>query len=383
MRAESTASGQPRDDVRRMGLTEHELTAVVVSTGRRGIDWATVRVTAVPYAFATPATESLNRVSGRDADGEPWSLFCKTIQHPRRWSGFAQLPEDIAQRLATVYPWRQELTLWDAAFLTTMPAAIRAPQLHRVVDLGEDRVAIWMEDVKPLAATWDLGRYAAAATALGRWNQRARDPELLHAMGREAHFPLKTFSSSVLRARGFAPLADDELWAHPALAAQTELRQELLRLAGDLVKLIEDLDDMALCRPHGDACPQNLLVPSEAPDTFVAIDISQQGPTALGCDLAQLAVGLIHAGEQSAEMLVPILDTVVPAYVIGLRDEGWDGSEEDISRAVWTALLVRSGFDTIPYVELRMNRGDESENTRNRIALTRVIADGAARHLAA
>jgi hypothetical protein len=65
---------------------------------------------------------------------------------------------------------------------------------------------------------------------------------------------------------------------------------------------------MPLCRPHGDACPQNLLVPVNEPNTFVVIDISQQAPTALGCDLAQLAVGLVHAGVRPAADLPDITE---------------------------------------------------------------------------
>ena len=48
--------------------------------------------------------------------------------------------------------------------------------------------------------------------------------------------------------------------------------------------------------PHGDASPQNLLVPASAPDRFVAIDVGMRTPHAIGFDLGQLLVGLVHAG---------------------------------------------------------------------------------------
>ena len=56
------------------------------------------------------------------------------------------------------------------------------------------------------------------------------------------------------------------------------------------------MDTLPQALPHGDASPQNLLVPADDPDTFVAIDVSFQNPQAVGFDLGQLLVGLTHAG---------------------------------------------------------------------------------------
>jgi hypothetical protein len=136
---------------------------------------------------------------------------------------------------------------------------------------------------------------------------------------------------------------------------------------------------MPLCRPHGDACPQNLLVPADAPETFVAIDVSQQVPTALGCDLAQLVVGLVHAGAVPARDLTDIVDATVPEYIAGLRAYGWNGQADDILFAFWTALLIRSGFDSIPYERLDNANGHTAipRAIAERIALTTFIATGA------
>jgi hypothetical protein len=136
---------------------------------------------------------------------------------------------------------------------------------------------------------------------------------------------------------------------------------------------------MPLCRPHGDACPQNLLVPADAPDTFVAIDVSQQVPTALGCDLAQLVVGLVHAGARPASDLPDIMEATIPYYLSGLRSHGWNGHEDDITRAFWTATLIRSGFDSLPYALLdeASEQATIPNSVAERIALTTFIASGA------
>lgn len=196
---------------------------------------------------------------------------------------------------------------------------------------------------------WDLARFARAARLLGEWNQRASESTLVSALGMEPHVGLKTFVGSMLRRRGLQPLADDDVWAHPWLAEASETRRMLRTLAPQLSALIRRLDSMPLCRPHGDACPQNLLVPADAPATFVAIDISQQAPTALGCDLAQLVVGLVHAGALPVSDLPDSVQATVPQYIAGLRAHGWERQDDEILRAFWTALLIRSGYDSIRY----------------------------------
>ena len=87
--------------------------------------------------------------------------------------------------------------------------------LHRLVDLGDDRLALWMEDVVETAFAWDLDRYARAAELLGRWNARSRTPELLG--DRPPGYALRMYAETAIRCAAWRPLADDDLWA-PSVA---------------------------------------------------------------------------------------------------------------------------------------------------------------------
>jgi len=73
-------------------------------------------------------------------------------------------------------------------------------------------------------------------------------------------------------------LERDELWAHPLVAGAVDgrLRADLRVLGTRVPKLLDRMDGL----PHGDASPQNLLVPADDPDTFVAIDVSFQSSQA-------------------------------------------------------------------------------------------------------
>lgn len=343
----------------------------------------TWRLETVDYASGSPATGSLHRLCGRDVEGRTWSLFCKVLQHVRHWPALAQLPPFVAAQFVEQFPWRAELALWDPRVQACLPAGMRSPVLHRVVDLPDDRAAVWMEDVTEHPSSWNrvpaartaadvaVDRYARAAHLLGRWNARATAGEVLAVGGLPPGLALRLYAERSVPLRGLAPLGDDALWAHPWLAPQAELRDRL-RGAGERVpELLDRLDGHRQALPHGDASPQNLLVPLEAPDAFVAVDVSFTSPHALGFDLGQLLVGLVHAGRVPAAALPRIAAVIVPAYLAGLAAEDVPVSERDIRWAFAAATLLRSGLDAVPY-QLVGSAADR-ELVEERLALSRFL----------
>jgi hypothetical protein len=79
--------------------------------------------------------------------------------------------------------------------------------------------------------------------------------------------------------------------------ADPQLRLDLVQLSEEIPAMLERLAALPQAVGHGDACPQNLLIPAEAPNTVVAIDLSWQHPEAIGFDLGQLLIGLAHTGD--------------------------------------------------------------------------------------
>ena len=324
----------------------------------------------VSYTFGSPATGGLYRLCG---DG--WSLFCKVLQHPKHWPLLPMLPPEAQAEFLDGFPWRIELDLWEPAVLASLPDGVRAPALHRVVDLGDDRLAVWMEDVVESDEAWDLDRYARAARALGRWNARSRTPELLGDL--PPCFALRMYVETAIDLRGLMPLGNDELWSHGWLADHGDLRARLLALGDRIPELLGRLEALPQAMPHGDASPQNLLVPASAPDGFVTIDVGMRTPHAIGFDLGQLLVGLVHAGVMPAASLPSIADTIVPAYVAGLRDEGDPTSQAEVLEGFAVSALLRSGFDSFLY-DLADDPTEENAHTfAERVALCRFLADQA------
>jgi hypothetical protein len=257
-------------------------------------------MTAVAYPLGSPATGALLRVQGDDAAGQPWSLFVKVLHHVRHWVQYPMLPPEFAESFAAEFPWRSELDAWQPAFADLLPEGMRLPVLHRVVDLGDDRLAVWMEDIRESDEPWDERRYECAARLLGRLNARGTAPDAVAACIYPPGFGLRMWAERGLQPTGLPPLADDTVWAHPWLVDHQDLRAELLSMADAIPRVLDLLDTMPQAMSHGDASPQNLLVPVDEPDTFVVIDISFQTPHAIGFDLSQLVAGLVHAGLRPA-----------------------------------------------------------------------------------
>ncbi|MEO5663483.1 MAG: aminoglycoside phosphotransferase [Nocardioides sp.] len=331
------------------------------------------RIEPVDYAMGSPATGALLRVLGASVEGQPWGFFCKVLQHVRHWPTLPMLPEGFREMFARDFPWRQELVLWAEPFAPTAPAGMRPPAMHALIELPDDRVAVWTELVDECDEPWRPERFRRAARLLGQWNQRASKPEVLASAVIEMGSPLRLYATHTVPLRGLAPLADDDLWSHPWLAREAGLRASLRELGARVPAVMDRLDGLPQCIPHGDASPQNLLVPRDAPLEFRAIDVAFHASCPIGMDLGQLLVGLVHAGHLDPVTLPGLVELVVSAYVEGLLDEGWSGAATDVGVGFVGAMLVRSGFDSFRYDLL--GAGDPPPEFTSRVELSRWIAE--------
>lgn len=147
-------------------------------------------------------------------------------------------------------------------------------------------------------------------------------------------------------------------------------------LASRLPAFLDRLESLPQAVPHGDASPQNLLIPADAPQELVAIDISFQCPLAIGFDLGQLLIGLVHAGLMPAADLPKVHEALVPSFVDGAREHGSATTTEDVAFGYVGSLIVRAGYTSLPYELLDAPTTPELETYfRERAALTRFLID--------
>jgi hypothetical protein len=374
MPTDLAAGGLPRDAV----PSAAELTSLVsAAVGHRAAvgQW---RAETVPYQSGSPATGALARLRGVTADGEPWSVFVKVLQHPRHWRLLNRVPDEVREDFLTRFPWRAELDAWKPSFAGRLPAGLRVPALYRVIELPEDRVAVWMEDIAASDEAWTAARFDMAAERLGTLAANRRDPDLIAACPVPPGYSLRRYYDGAVQPE-LAWLRSHDLWAHPRMAAAggAGLRADLVELAARAPAILDRLDQLPQALPHGDASPQNLLIPVAEPGTLVAIDVAFQCPLAVGFDLAQLLVGHVHAGLMPAADLPAIHARLPAAYTSGMEKGKQPATLDDVQAGYIGSLAIRAAFTSLPFREpISSVTGDHIDQ---RIALTRFVTDAGLR----
>jgi hypothetical protein len=373
----------------RAALDDQELTGLVRTiTARADAEPATVRVEPVDYAIGTPTTEALLRLHGtaRLAGGESadWSCFVKRVQSARWWKGLDLVAEPLRVDFIEKLPWRLELAVHTTGLAAQLPDGLRLATAYRIDEYDDDRATLWMENVVEAPGSWDSDRFERAAYLLGRLSAR-RQPHLVEPI---LPRPGSTLPGTALRyyfmgrvQRWALPaLADLDTWREPLLAAavratgEQSLRADLLELGERLPAVLDALDSLPQTYQHGDASPQNLLVPAGEPERFVAIDWGFDCPQAVGFDLGQLLVGLAHAGELEPEDLPAVHSVIVRAFTDGLHCEGLVVPQETVLCGYLGSMLARAAFTTLP-LEVLGAPGTEqlAQLFDRRVRLTRVL----------
>jgi hypothetical protein len=335
------------------------------------------RLEAVEYGSESPTTDGLFRIRG--AGG---SLFVKVVRSHRHWARFDILPPELRERAQRASAWRYEVDLYRSNLGRLMPPGFRLPDVHGVEDLGDDRVALYLEDVAADPSPWPRARFERAARLLGRLNVRlsaARDLRGLPVSEWDAPGErTRIFHTSRLLPFALPALSDDALWRHPLFtgAAARRLRADLFELAERIPDMFDISDGLPQVVMHGDATPHNLLVPVDDPDTFVVIDWGLAGRAAVGDELGQLLVGPAHEGELAAADLPALHDAIVGAYVTGLDDEGLIVAESVVRYGMDVSLVVRSAFTALPLERLAEPVTDDlAAHVAHRLELTRYLVD--------
>lgn len=316
-----------------------------------------------PVASGALSTAGLRRLHGTTKEGSPWSFMVKSIRSMKHWPGAEAVPVHLREAAIDRYPWRADADTYLCP--PPLPAGMRLPRLYLLDDLGDDRLVLWMEDVAVAGNGWDLARYRRAARLLGEL--ASLRPAAPPGIG------LRYYCEGPL-VHGFLPvLRDPETWRHPLLAEHADplLRVDLLALVDKIEPMLDALDRLPHTMPHGDACPQNLLVPADGSADFVAIDWGWPYPSAVGFDLGQLLIGLAQDGKTDPADLPAIHEAIEGAYA-----DAVDAPAADVSFGYVASLVLRSAWTALPVDRLGEPPTPElSLLFARRAALARFIVD--------
>jgi hypothetical protein len=334
----------------------------------------------------TIATEALDRVHGtaRVADGSirEFSIFVKQLRSARLWPYMHLIPPEHRSDWMETFPWRIELDALTSPLADLMPLGFRMPRLYEIVQQDPDRAAIWMEDVETDAAShWTPATFVRAARSLGELAGRrpiTSDTCLGQLeMYRTPGLALRMFVAGRIAAGVLPSILEDAPWRLRRLDGDdyADLRVRLRRAAGEIDQLLDLLERLPQAYPHGDASPQNLLIPVDDPQTFVVIDWGFNSPQAVGFDLGQLLIGLVNDDEISLRDLPSLDQQVVSAYTDGLRAAGFEATEDEVRQGYALSAAIRSMFTAL---DLDQGPPDETwtpAHQENRVQLVSYLLD--------
>lgn len=306
---------------------------------------------------------------GEDASLPPreFSVVVKLLQSPLLWSGIERVPEEYREALAANYPWRTEAEVYTSGLSEALPANSRLPELFRVVELGPDRAAIWMEDIAPDGnPEWSDKHFRDAARVLGLL---AGTPEVRQCSEaiQDTRRPdrLKYFLSGVGDAVLIPAIKGQDLWEHPAIAAHSDpaLVEGLRSFADQCPLLVDEMMTLPALPAHGDACPQNFLIEGADPVTgltnFVLVDWGMFGEVCVGYDLGQLLAGRVNDGTLPGTALERLEPICVDAYLDGLGRSASAVSRGEVRRGLAISMAVFAGLTAV--VSDRLADGDSAE----------------------
>ena len=191
------------------------------------------------------------------------------------------------------------------------------------VEEHSDGVSLWMEDVAGLAGTdFALADHVATATALGRWQGGPLRPSPHWSSQRF----LRDYSTS--RPADLGLVDDDDAWDQPLIRATwpAGLRSGWQRLLAHRELLLTLMERLPRTLCHLDLWVSNAI--RRPGGEVVLVDWAFAGDGAVGEDLGNYLPDAVFDLFWPAERLADLEAACFPAYLAGLREAGWSGSQE-------------------------------------------------------
>lgn len=298
------------------------------------------------------------------------------------------IPEEYRDEFVTGVPWKFEYDMVACGIADVLPDGMRMPTLHHAKFPDDDYIGMWWEFVEIDPMTWTATDFARTAYLLGQLAARRRSgaavndrlPDACHDLRRGS--ALRFFVTNRVLRMELPMMSDPGYWQAELVAravtdiGDAELRGDLIALGERVPAILDRLDQLPQTFAHGDASPQNLLIPAADRAERIVIDWGFGTPLPVGFDLGQLLVGLDHAGELDPDELDGVSVAIVPAYLEGLADEGYPVDPADVHYGFVGSLVTRSALCSLPS-EL-VGQPVSATNLalmKNRLRLTRVLVD--------
>lgn len=143
---------------RPVGLPAEDVAAAVSTACGRPMRLGRWQATRLDVAGTAISTEAVVKVTGRANGGSgelPWALLVKVLRSARHWPLLPMVPESVRQEFVENFQWRVEADALGSELPGRLPSGLRTPRVYRIQELGDDRVALWLEYIDTADGGWD------------------------------------------------------------------------------------------------------------------------------------------------------------------------------------------------------------------------------------
>lgn len=272
----------------------------------------------------------------------------------REWSAILKIMDArIPSRTTSAQGAENEIAALESGDLSLIKTGLRPVPIFSFYARGAGSYALWMQDLSNgIQPPWDGEQFVESARHVGQFNG------LWTEYDRPTGHWITTDMSTDRRAGVIKGMATDiESLAsrrdHPSVQLLTEGvgMDRMLRIVSDGRRLIDATHNLPRGVAHNDCHSRNLFPRDEEGERFTyAIDWASTGLGPIGIDGGSLAGAAITWGQSEANTLAEYESEIFIAYVAGLRDSGWHGSESDVRLAYLSQVVTYVFF--FPFITL-------------------------------
>lgn len=299
------------------------------------------------------ATGTVERV--RSSDGST-----RVLKQLRRAGTGASAPAhwQSSTRTADWNYWAREADVYSDPHLRRSLADTGLDLPAAEVAVGEDTIELWLEDVPGTPGTeFELLDHVAVAAGRGRWQARPLHPNPAWA----SRGFLRSYATT--RPADYQLIDEDSAWEQPLIRGNwpADLREGWTRLVAHQDDLFDVMEQLPRTLCHLDAWVSNVI--RRPTGEIVLLDWAFAGDGAVGEDLGNYLPDAVSDLFWPAERLAELETACWPAYLAGLHDRGWSGSDRDARLG-----LVASCVKYVWFVPLLLKQAGDIEHRAYQVA---------------
>jgi hypothetical protein len=263
----------------------------------------------------------------------PWSAILKIVPAARggRSDGWSHAD--------------REVLAYRSGILRELPGGLAAPRCLALTSHDAGARRLWLEDLGHQEVRWTLDTYAHAARCLGRFNGAylAGVPIPEHPwLSRDW---LRQWLAETAVAVAVLPEHLDHRLVRRVYPP--DVAAGILRLWSQREGLLRRLDLLPQTLCHHDAFRRNLVA---AGDVIAALDWAFMGRGPVGAELSPLVTATLAFAEMPLGSRPDLEHFALASYLGGLRESGWQGSDEQVTFGYRATSALRYGPGTVRLV---------------------------------